>query len=232
MKISIIHPTRGRKIQALATAHKWMRKADRQNNIQYIFSVDNSDTDQWVDIINFTPQCFFNNGYEATVLKSDNKTAIEAINNAAKIATGDLLIVVSDDFDCPEHWDSLLLLAGLPTMSDFIIKTKDGIQPTLITLPIMDRVYYNRFGYIYHPDYLHMHADEEMTIVGHMLGRVINVDLEFKHNHYSVGGMKMDAINQKNNATWSHGQTTLNRRAKDNFGIANPVCKIEDIQWR
>ena len=219
MRISLIHPSRNRPTQAYETAMKWHKNADSVNNFEYLLSVDEDDVSDYSSF----PTSF--------MLYSPNKSAIEAINNAAKKSTGDLLNVISDDFDCPEHWDTLLLDA-LAGKSDFLVKTQDGLQKTLLTLPIMDREYYNRFGYIYHPDYLHMHCDEEMTIVGHMLGRVITLDLLFPHNHYSTGKMAMDAINIKNNSTWAHGQATLNRRANDNFGIGNPLIKREEIQWK
>lgn len=218
--ISIIHPTRHRSKQAFETHSKWMSLAESFYNIEYILSVDTDDPFDYEKIF-----------WQAHVLRSDNKTAIEAINRGAEIAEGDLLLVVSDDFDCFEHWDTALL-RSLRGREDFIVKTQDGIQKTLITLPIMDRKYYERFGYIYHPDYLHMHCDEEMTIVGHMLGRVINLNLEFPHLHYTVGGMEMDPINIKNNQTWAHGQATLDRRALDNFGIENPLVRREDIVWK
>lgn len=235
MKISVIHPSRGRPISAYATACKWKYFAD--NEIEYILSLDNDDPE-----LSQYKELFDEFGIGAFGMSNDNKSAIEAINRAAKISSGNLIIVISDDFDCPKSWDTLLISAihgdaeklamYVDMRTDFIVKTQDGLQKTLITLPIMDREYYNRFGYIYHPDYLHMHCDEEMTIVGHMLGRVINVDLLFAHNHYTTGKMQMDAINVKNNSTWAHGQYTLDRRANDNFGIASPLVKREDIVWR
>lgn len=224
-KISLIHPSRNRPEQAYNTFRNWTEKAENWNNFDYTLSLDYSDPtlakyNDWIDRYPLPSQII-----------NDNNSAIEAINKAAKISTGEIIIVISDDFDCTHYWDTQLL-AKLEGKSDFIVKTIDGLQKTLITLPIMDRVYYNRFGYIYHPDYLHMHCDEEMTIVGHMLGKVINLDLCFPHNHYTTGKMQMDAINAKNNATWAHGQSTLDRRAKTNFGIENPLVKREDIVWR
>lgn len=224
MKISVIHPSRNRPKEAFATACKWRDSAD--DEFEYILSLD-SDDNSSQDYL----KLFYKFGPFAKGCHNKNRSAIAAINNAAKIATGDLLIVVSDDFDCLDHWDTLLL-KELEGKSHFIVKTQDGLQKTLITLPIMDRAYYNRFGYIYHPDYLHMHCDEEMTIVGHMLGKVITLDLLFPHNHYTTGKMEMDAINVKNNSTWAHGQATLDRRAKDNFGVSNPLIRREDIVWR
>jgi len=202
---------------AMATKYKWLKSADDRHNVEYVFSIDLDD-----------PMRKQYDGHEN--LKNNNTSAIAAINYAAYYATGDLLIVVSDDFDCPEHWDTLLLRA-LDGKEDFVVKTQDGIQKTLITLPIMDRKYYERFGYVYHPAYKHMFSDTEMTAVGHMLGRVVNVPLLFEHKHYSVGKMKKDAINKKNNATWDQGKKLFHERLKTNFGIAEPVIKYEEIKW-
>lgn len=214
MKISIIHPSRHRIKQALATREKWLLRADV--SVEYIFSFDTDD-----DTI---PNYVYG-------LRLPNKTAIEAINNAAKVATGDIIIVVSDDFgEPPEHWDTLLF-QELSAKEDFVVKTWDGIQKTLITLPILDRKYYNRFGYIYHPDYKHMYADQELTVVGHMLGRVINSDLVFEHLHYSTGKSPKDAINEKNDLTYGHGDAVLAHHRINNFGIDKPVCTYESIVW-
>lgn len=222
MKISIIHPSRSRPQMFWNTQLRWINRADKKD-FEYILSLDSSD----IELAHYTLNAL--SGTKFCV--NDNKSAIEAINNAAKIATGDIIVVISDDFSCPEHWD-ILLLKEVEGKSDFLLKTDDGLQPTLVTLPILDRAYYSRFGYVYHPDYLHLHCDEEMTIVAMMLGCYIKSDLKFEHLHYTTGKTDFDAINAKNNATWAHGQATLDRRAKDNFGIANPLIKREDIQWR
>lgn len=212
MKISIIHPTRHRHEQAINTRSNWLRKADNADNIEYIFSTDIDDN------------------FPLNSLVNPNKTAIEAINNAAKVATGDLLIVVSDDFGCESSWDTMLLMQ-VSGEKDFLVKTRDGIQPVLITLPIMDRTYYNRFGYIYHPDFLHMSCDCELTAVGFMLGRIIFSDLMFPHLHYSTGLTPKDDINEKNDKTYAQGDMILSKHRENNFGIQNPVCTYESIVW-
>lgn len=228
MKISIIHPSRSRPEMAYKTARKWLLFAEKPDQIEYILSIDNDDqlSSNYNDLFLSKTQ-FKGTGLmcmgNVTVMSCDNNSAIQAINNAASICTGDLIIVVSDDFDTCAIWDTVLKDA-LKDKSDFLVKTDDGIQPTLITLPIMDRKYYDRFGYVYHPDYLHMFCDQEMTAVGHMLGKVIELPILFKHNHYMIGGMEKDAINVKNDATWNQGQRLFNHRLKTNFGL-----KQEDI---
>lgn len=155
----------------------------------------------------------------------------DAINYGALHSNGNIIIVVSDDFSCPEHWDTLLLEA-LKGKSDYCVKTQDGLQPTLMTLPIMDRVYYERFGYIYYPEYRHMFCDQEMTAVAHMLGKAISLPILFPHNHYTTGKFKRDAITARNNATWQQGKKLFNERLKFNFGIDNPVIQYSQIKWR
>jgi len=199
----------------------WINRADIEP--EYVLSLDTND-DSVVEYKRLFP-------VSTKYFAYPNRSAIDAINNGAGIATGDLFIVVSDDFDCPEHWDTLLL-NELNGKSDFLVKTQDLLQPTLITLPIMDRTYYNRFGYVYHPDYLHMYCDQEMTAAGHLLGRVITSSLVFEHKHYSTGKNEMDAISTKNDSTWGQGERVFNERLSFNFGIANPVMQYRDIKWR
>jgi hypothetical protein len=213
--ISVIHPSRGRPELAFDTmVSKWLLKNDSGKNIQYIVSVDEDDPELYKYKYWFTEVC---EGIGFVV--NPNKSAIDAINNAAKIATGDLLVVISDDMDCPERWDTLLLEA-IGDKQDFCAKTSDGHQDWLITLPILDRTFYNRFGYVYHPDFKHMHCDLDLTCRAWMLDRYIELPLTFKHNHYSLTGQQPDEINRRNNATWGHGRMTFNERLARNFDLA------------
>lgn len=234
MKISVIHPSRSRPDMAKKTAHKWLSSAKDRGDIEYILSVDS--TDPTLDRYDFA------NELGLLLHIGDNKTAIEAINSSARLAMGnfyppDLLIVVSDDFSCPYHWDEMLR-ERLHDKSDYLVKTIDGGQPWIITLPIMDRVYYQRFGYVYHPNYLHLFCDTEFTHVGHMLGKVIELDIKFPHDHYTTGKMAKDAINVKNDATWSQGESVYLSRLYDNFDLpidqivnGADYCHISHLQW-
>lgn len=212
-KITIIHPSRSRPEQCASTMDKWISRADHKSDLEYLISVDKSDP---------LLKEYQMLAHTDVIVISDNKTAIEAINCAAKYATGDIFIVVSDDFDCPNHWDTLLM-EQIGEQEDYVVKTMDGCQPWIITLPIMDRKYYNRFGYIYNPLYEHLFCDTEMSHVGALLGRTITVDLVFPHRHYTqAGGHPKDAINEKNDNTWVQGETVYLERMKNNFGIENP----------
>lgn len=226
MKISIIHPSRHRANIAVKVAEQWLSKAKNGNEIEYIFSIDEDDSQR---------ELYEKHGLP--VLVSPNKSAIEAINNGAKQSSGDLLIIVSDDFDCPHNWD-VTLLGYLQGKRDFVVKTWDGLQPWIMTLPIMDRVYYERFGYIYHPNYKHMFCDTEMSHVADLLGKAIIVPMTFQHNHYTQpGGLKRDAITTKNDRTWAQGERLYLERLYRNFDIPEDDikgvlrCNKEHLSW-
>lgn len=222
--ITIIHPSRSRPEQAEATIKLWLGNATHKDQIQYILSVDHNDKD-----LKRYKAIAERNGINTHIAL--NKSAIEAINRAARKAQGNILIVVSDDFLCEEGWDEKLL-KELEGKEDYLVKTRDGIQPTLVTLPILDKKYYNRFGYVYSPDFVHMFCDQEMTSVAMMLGRLIKLDLFFEHIHYSTGKFKKDAISERNDKSWNQGKKVFNEHLKTNFGIENPVMNYSEIKWQ
>lgn len=216
--ISIIHPSRGRPQKAFATALKWIEACSSYP--EYICSIDKDDPyiKEYVSV--FSKDGRENPLYrnEGVLYHNDNRSAVDAINNAAKIAKGDILIVISDDIECFPGWDDYLMIA-IGDKKDFILKTQDGIQKWICTLPILDRAYYNRFGYIYYPEYQHMFCDTELTMVADLTGRKITSDLLFPHKQYSVTGEKPDEVNKRADLTWNQGEKLFLERIKINFGL-------------
>lgn len=216
--ITIIHPSRQRNQMALETKKKWMSKAQFPHLIEYIVSVDNDDPT--LQKYNWA----FRNELDTIFDFNNNTTAIQAINNSAKKANGRILIVVSDDFDCFTYWDTFLV-ESLRGRVNYIVKTSDGYgnNSWIITLPIMDDMYYKSFGYIYHPDYHHLWCDTEMTVVAMMTDKIINLESPnhiFKHNHYTIGLMQKDDISIKNESTWNQGKQLFLKRFDSDFELS------------
>jgi len=197
--ITLIHPTRSRPQKSLATITKWIDNAAFQ--FQTIVSVDSNDP-----FLKSYQKIYDNR----CLLISENRSCVDAINNAAKIAKGTIWVVVSDDTDCFHAWD-IALLKTLEGKEDFILKTDDGIQDYIVTQTIIDRKYYERDGYIYNPEFVHQFADTYMTCVADIRGRLIYSKLKFPHLHYSYSGGKemADELNRRNDATWMRGQDTF-----------------------
>lgn len=207
MKISILHPSYQRPELARKCYDEWMGKCDDVASVEYVLCLSSNDESAYEAF----PEAM------VVYLMGDNGL-VKQVNYAATFATGDLLIAISDDFGCPEHWDTLLREA-LQGNQDYVVKTQDGIQPYIMTLPMMDRKYYERFGYIYHPSYRHMYGDQELADVGALLGRTINLPLEFPHRHYSTGAMPRDATNKQNDSFMQVDAMTYKERKANNFGL-------------
>lgn len=232
--ISVLMPSRGRPEKCLQTFKQWGGYTINENRVEWILSLDIDDPslEKYIDIF---PNYFslVKTKDRCRILVSRNRSAIDAINNAAKAAVGNIFIVVSDDSECDgDYWhERIEREAGMK--QDWIMKVQDGIQPWIITMPIMDRTYYNRFGYIYHPDYLHLFCDTELTCVADITGRKITSKLLFPHKHYSVTHEAPDAINKKNDATWEQGEKLFLERYKRNFDLP-PGRNMQDtgmIRW-
>lgn len=217
MVITLLHPSRSRPMQALAAYRNFVSNAGIE--VEYILSLDSTEPHK---------MAYINNNVNFIV--NDNRSAVDAINNAARVSTGDILIVMSDDFHAPSNWGNNII-ESTKGKTDWIAKTPDGIQKWIITMPIMDRTYYNRFGYIYHPDYAHMFCDTELTCVADLTGRKITLDIPFVHNHYSTGRSHKDEVSMKADATWSQGESLFLSRAKNKFGLQSPPGKITSVDY-
>src|SRR5688572_11361496 len=215
MKFSLIHPSRSRPEKSKTTIRKWLNSANDIDNIQLVICCDEDDPyHQSYHLGNYYPSTG-----EGILSKGKSRSAIDAINSGARLSKGDILIVVSDDTDCPEHWDKILLDA-IGQNTDFVMKVADGIQRRIITMPIMDRTYYNRFGYIYNPIYSHSWCDTELTEVAYRLGRIIvRNDIVFPHLHPEVTKEPKDDLYKQNDLTHDRDRPLYESRKRINFGL-------------
>lgn len=211
MTISLLHPSRGRPQKALQAINLWKSRASGKHKIEHILSIDYSDT----ELDNYKRQ-----DYEGwtVILCSENENAVQATNKAAKISHGDILVMLSDDFECPQDWDESI--AKVYEYQSGVLKTFDGLQKWLVTLAIMDRKYYEAQGYFYYHAYQHLFCDTEMTHKAELEGKLIKrLDLVFPHKHYSTNGNHQDETTKRANATWNQGEKIYMARVKNCFGL-------------
>jgi hypothetical protein len=216
--ISIIHPSRSRPWESKQRMIDWIDKAEGKD-YEIIISLD-------LDDPQLSRYLHYYEGWGHlghTVISSKNRSCVDAINNAVGECKGRMVLVVSDDTDCFPGWDTALLKV-VEGKTDWCLKTADGIQDYIITMPCMDRAYYNRTGHIYHPDFEHMFCDTYMTCVADITGRKITSNLMFKHLNDTI----KDDLRKRTDGTWQQGQDTFIRLMKQ-FSKAD-IQKIQDRQ--
>lgn len=223
--ISVIHPSRGRAAQARDTYAKWISKLSGKYDIEYIVSIDFSDPQ-----IESYKSLFA--GTQAKVIINHNSSIVDAVNVGGLNSSGKLIIVNSDDFDCPKDWDETIYTIfksihnGERPRDGLVLKTFDGQEPWIVTLPIVDRAWYEREGCIYQPGYKHMFCDTDLTHKAELMGSLIfRNDILFKQDH-----SKKDDQNVRTDNTWAQGQAFYFERVKQRFGLPEDtnVWKLGD----
>jgi len=215
MLISIIHPSLGRPVQARKCYDHWMQTCSGEHEIEWIVSLNRSDT----ELENYE-QCFI--GAKVVLLRTNSSNMVQATNEAAKVCAGELLILVSDDMWSPEMWDSRILHKYEMIDGAGILQVFDGITAQKLTIPIMNRLAYLKLGYMYHPEYISMYADDDLRKTALKHGMLYNAtDIVIEHKHYSVGKSKYDKTYATENSrlAWKQGEQLYFERAKLQFPI-------------
>lgn len=221
--ISILHPSRQRAKKSMEVCLKWLQSAGT-DKIELIITIDRDDPE--LDSYNDNFANLVNAGHDVALITNYNRSAVDAINSAALESHGDIMMVVSDDTECFDGWGDYIITL-VQGKTDWILKTQDGIQPWVITMPIMDRTYFTRFGYIYHPDYKHQFCDTELTCVADMTGRKIISNVLFPHNHHSLHAGSADEVSVKADLTFESGRKIFIDRKKRNFDLPTEMVKAK-----
>ena len=212
---SLIHPSRGRVDAAQrAIARVGRLRASRPDRIEYLLSVDASDDSA---------------AYRAVaeregvhIVVGPNRSPVEAVERAARVTAGRILIVVSDDFGCPPGWDELLLAVS-DGHTGFGVLVHDGMDARIMTLPIIDRAMYERLGHLYCPRYQSMFVDDDLTEAVRRFGHLVDArHLLFPHRHVTVGLAPDDETYRRQHRVevWWQGWRMFQRRKATNFGRA------------
>ena len=212
MRFSLIHPSLGRPEQALACFNTW-RGFAHVEEIQHLLSLNASDT-----TIDSYTSLFTND--DTAIIVSPATNMVAASNVAAQKADGDVLILISDDMYPPLNWD-IKIERFLRSPHPVVLQVHDGIRDDIMTLPIMNRAAYDQLGYLYHPDYLSMFADNDLAETAKAHGWYVKCDVQFEHRHFTNGKASMDETYRKENSKvkWDHGQRVFERRKRDGFPI-------------
>jgi hypothetical protein len=85
-------------------------------------------------------------------------------------------------------------------------------------MSIMGREYYNRFKYIYHPDYTSLWCDNEAMDVAIELNRYVYLNQHlFEHKHPAWGFGQTDALGRRNDIYYRQDERTYIKRKNLGF---------------
>lgn len=215
LRILVKFPTRERPKQFLKVLNLLNEKATDRNNINYLVTVDSDDP----TMSTIENEINVNN---VTISRGKSDSKIHACNRDMIIGGWDIVVLMSDDMiPVQQNWDGIIrqdMEEHFPD-TDGILWFNDGYQDRICTLCIIGKKYYDRFGYIYHPDYHSLFCDNEFTEVAQGLDKLKFWSLPlFKHEHFANNSkVKRDKLYDRNEALFNLDKQTYERRKAEGF---------------
>ena len=222
MKILFKYATRSRPHWFQETIQTYLSMLSGMHQYEFVITCDTDDA-----TMNNKKMISFMKKHSLYYYFGNHKTKIEAINaDMNAILDWDICVVVSDDM-IPVKQDFDISIVEEMTQSfpdtDGVLHFDDGLcnsnysKDRTITLSILGRLFYNRFGYIYHPLYKSFYCDTEFTEVAQKMKKVKFVPEVIIKHEWSGGANSKDALYRRNSSLGKLDRTIYNTRKKEGF---------------
>lgn len=216
------------------SACAWKEKATHSESVEYALCIDErwgfgSNTRAEVELSRFEF------GKYKIIWNTGRKCMVDGFNTAAKAATGQILILNSDDMFPPEGWDEFLIEAierwdpitigyKIGSVQDFVIQVSSGTpadERGLMVLQILSRARYERLGYALYPEYESLFVDDDFSEHARHDDVVINAQhivVEHRHPDWDAT-VPRDAVYAHENApeAWKKGAAIFESRKSGGF---------------
>ena len=157
---SLLHASYHRQGGPLAVQQAWLETADRPESVECIVALgddDNVGIGQTIDQLRVVSPA-----------AEGRVTAVRNSNAAARLASGDFLVVIADDLLPPRGRDSRLrsVTSGLdPEKTSFVVKVTEDPGPpdTKLRHPVVSRKFYREFG-LFSEEFDRVHCDNDITM--------------------------------------------------------------------
>lgn len=225
MKLLIKFPTRERR-QKFYQAMDLLLSNKKTNNVSFLITLDADDeimnNDEVKHQIEFYSDFYdvdieVNYGYSMNKIHACNRDLEEYKKE------WDIVMLMSDDmYPVMLGYDEKIINlyeSHIPD-TDGVLYSPDGYTP-LNTLCILGKKYYQRFNYIYYPEYESFFPDNEFMEVSQILGKEFRINkVLFKHEHPANDSkVKFDELYQRNNISWEKDKILYYQRRARNFDL-------------
>jgi hypothetical protein len=220
MKLLIKFPTRGRKNKFFNVLNKYHKKLSGKNEVNFLITLDEDDS----DMNNSDSISILNTFKNTSYIFGKSKSKIDAVNrDLDEFSDWDIVLLASDDMIPQEDgYDDIIINEMSKNFSDTdgVLWFADGNRKDLNTLCILGKKYYDRFNYIYNPEYKSTWCDNEFTDIANNLNKQVFIDrVIIKHEHPDWGFGGRDTIHNLNVANEEHDKSVYFKNKSVNFGL-------------
>lgn len=223
-KILFKLPSRTRPLRVFEVLDETLKNLSDKDNFMFLLTLDEDDQTMNNQVVIDKLNSYPNMNYIFGVSSSK----IEAVNRDLNDFNQewDILVLLSDDMvPIYKGFDDVIRDKFNEHFLDFdgVTWFSDGFQKSRInTLCILGKKYYERFNYIYNPEYKSLYSDNEFTIVANKLGKQMYFDLVIiEHRHFSIGNnrARYDELYRRNDSLMRYDEMVYHRRASKNFDL-------------
>jgi glycosyltransferase involved in cell wall biosynthesis len=239
MKISIIHPSRNRAEKAHQAILQWLAASSKKVEIQYILTLDNDDNQlsEYMQWLNKLESESTQPNFTVSHIRGVSDYIVAAVNRGAKIAKGDILIFMADDFEAPSNWDLDIVSVIFDTIQNnkelsyrvgdvtlgrnaqkvaLLVSDNCNTAYNLLTLPIITKEFYQEFGYFFHPEFKSMWCDNFIYEQAKRNGYLVDArQIVFTHRHYTNVNAEfrseIDETYIRSNNMYNEGKVTFDK---------------------
>lgn len=223
-RILIKFPTRNRPQKFIQCIKDMYIGMGDKTNTKVVVTADLNDPTMYNrQVLEAVRPFIINYGLEINFGVSEGK--IHAVNrDLEQYNDWDIIVLMSDDMKWQVQSFDYQIRKSFETYypnTDGLLHYNDGFTANrLITMPIMGRKYFDRFGYIYHPSYKSLWCDNEMTEVGRILNKTAYIDQPiFRHEHFSNVGGFMDEQLKYTESFSARDHDNYEQRRHKNFDL-------------
>lgn len=219
MKLLIKFPTRNRKNKFFKVLRQYQNLCEDLDNTYFLITLDNDDESMNPSDV----EDIFNTFKNVKVIYGTSNSKIHAVNRDIELVNDwDIVLLASDDMTPKvKGYDNIIRnkMKEFYSDTDGILWFNDGhMGNKLNTLCILGKKYYDRFGYIYHPEYKSVWSDNEFMLVGNILGKQTYFEqVIIEHEHPDWGYGSRDEIHQNNSKNENQDKLLFTKRKDNNF---------------
>jgi hypothetical protein len=228
MKLLIKYPTKYRLQKSIDVLKKYIDLADDMSQIKVIVSLDKDDNESIKRMKEYSQ---IHKNIEVCIGEPNGK--IGAINrDIPDVSTFDILLLASDDMiPVVKGYDTIIRdsMQQFYPDTDGVLFFNDGyVGYRTNTLVICGSKYYQRFGYVYCPEYKSLFCDNEFTDEANRLGKQKYLDIVIiKHEHPSNNSnIVSDGLYNTNDEKYKEDEKVYIRRFKPLYDISVLICTI------
>ena len=221
MKLLVKFPTRNRKNKFFKVLRQYQNLCENLDNTYFLITLDNDDESMNPSDV----EDIFNTFKNVKVIYGTSNSKIHAVNRDIELVNDwDIVLLASDDMTPKvKGYDNIIRnkMKEFYSDTDGILWFNDGFQgEKLNTICVLGKKYYERFNYIYHPDYKSCWSDNEFMEVGKILKKQTYIDsVIIKHEHPDWGYGNRDQIHTNNINDYQYDLGVYNRRKEINFEL-------------